>query len=278
MDLYQRYFNYLPRDIGKPERLVKVTQNKLLNALPVEQSPLNIALVLNEHAVVTDASLVRATVDSILSQSYQDWLLIVPDSLYAQLGDMDERVVTSSCINSVGDFYIGEVYAGDSLHIHALKVFIHNINTGTDFIYCDHTIISTTGKHTPQYKPQWNVELAYSTFYTESLTLYRLDLFVSLQHWLDFKSHYQRTLYIREEGKGLAKHIAFTLYHQANLSGNFTDESDLSALNVHLAKQGAFAEKGLISGSYKVNWPLPKEPPLVSIIIPTKNAKALVKQ
>ena len=275
--LYNYFVLKLPRDINKPKNLVQSTQDSILNQLLIRNVKFKIVLILNDDNDANFLSLSKKTVDSVLSQSYQSWLLIVPNTLYAEIREMDDRVIALPDIRFDDDVYIGEVYAGDCLHVHALKAFAHDINTETDLIYCDHNI-STTGNNTPQYKPKWNKELAYSTFYTEYLTLYRLDLFVSLQHWLDFKSHYQRTLYIREEGKGLAKHIAFTLYHQANLSRNFTDESDLSALNVHLAKQGAFAEKGLISGSYKVNWPLPKEPPLVSIIIPTKNAKALVKQ
>ena len=279
VNLYQRYFTDLPRDLDKPERLVKTTQNKVLNALNIKSSPLTIVLVLNECDGVTDLSQCKETVKSVLSQSYQRWLLIVPDSVYAEVGEMDDRIITHSDTCSVADVYIGELYLGDCLHIHALKAFIYNISPDTDLIYCDHDIINKMGKYnTPKYKPQWNSELAYSTFYMANLTLYRLSLFDDLAHWLNFKSHYQRLLYVRDVASPVVKHIALILYHQLNIPKKFTDESDLAALNTHLLKYAASAEKGLLQESYKLNWPLPIIAPLVSIIIPTKNGLELVKQ
>ncbi|MEL0630484.1 glycosyltransferase family 2 protein [Psychromonas aquatilis] len=279
VNLYQRYFTDLPRDLDKPEKLITPTQNKILAALEIKSSPLTILLTLNDYNDVTDYSVIKETIKSVLLQSYQNWLVIVPEHVHKEVEGMDERIVIQSHISSVDDMYIGEVYAGDCLHPHALKAFVHYIQSGTDLIYCDHDVINKSGKYnTPQYKSQWNSELAYSTFYMGCLTLYRLSLFNELSHWLQFKSHYQRLLYLREVSLLNVQHIALTLYHQLNTPLNLTDESDILAVNTHLAKQGVIAEKGLIEGSYKLNWPLPEIAPLVSIIIPTKNGKELVKQ
>ncbi|WP_025564757.1 glycosyltransferase family 2 protein [Psychromonas sp. SP041] len=284
VNVYHFFFTNLPYGLNKPERLVKSTQNKLLKALPIKDNEMLIILVLDDDFSVYNISQYIQTINSLLQQSYVNWLLVVPNVVLEALGLIDSRVISSAPINS-NSVFIGEVFVGDRLHKHALKAFVNKITDETNLIYCDHDFIDDIGKHySPQYKPQWNDELAYSTFYTENLTLYRLCNFNSLQEWLDFKSHYQRILYLREVSKGLFQHIAYTLYHVSreqfaiNTSHVFTDKSDLEALNIYLKEKGASAEVGLIEGSYKVNWNLPNILPLVSIIIPTKNGKKLVKQ
>ena len=82
-------------------------------------------------------------------------------------------------------------------------------------------------------------------------------------------------------------HIPYVLYHwraidvvQLRLAESekaYSAVAGLDALKSTLGYNDS-VEMGKLANTYKVNWPLPEPTPFVSIIIPTKNAKALVNQ
>lgn len=80
-------------------------------------------------------------------------------------------------------------------------------------------------------------------------------------------------------------HVPHILYHWRVLEGStalsegqksYSQDSGVKALQSALPN--TIVEPGPLANTYKVNWPIASEEPLVSLVIPTKNGMKLVKQ
>ncbi|WED24160.1 glycosyltransferase [Vibrio sp. JC009] len=259
--------------------LIQRTQDGILRKIKLRNSKCNtkIVLVLDVRSKDVNVEHAKRTIDSLYNQNFYNWHLYVIGEL-ADLLEDDNRV-TSTLVNLPEGTFIGQIYVGDILHRNALLAFAEEITKNTHLLYCDQDTINVSGQRVnPIFKPEWNDELSYSTFYMGSLTLYRLRCFGSLHGWLGFDSHYQRVLHLRRNSDGIFRHVDYILYHSCTNHENPVLETDLIELNKFLEKYKAKAMTGLTTDSYKINWPLPDILPLVSIIIPTKNAHNIVKQ
>ena len=168
-------------------------------------------------------------------------------------------------------------------------------NPGLRLIYSDEDKISSWGwRFDPYFKPDWSPELLLSQNYLCHLVAVRADLFRELggiregfdgaQDW-DFVLR-AAELCLAEE----IHHIPHILYHWRTARGS-TARSAKSKPAVPDASKRALKEacdrKGIViegieqmsrGGHFRIRRSLPSPPPLVSVIIPTRNQPELLKK
>lgn len=194
--------------------------------------------------------------------------------------------------------YIALLDHDDLLQIDALKAVIFYIEqeklnaNDVNILYSDEDKINEEGEfEQAHFKPQWNPDLLYSHNYICHLGVYKkslLDQIGGFRVGVEGSQDYDLLLRAIKacDEKGII-HIPYVLYHWRIAQGstalagsekNYTHDAGLKALQGYFSEtQGVTVETGLLSNTYKVNWPI-VDSPLVSIIIPTKNGLELVKQ
>ncbi len=279
--LYRKVMNITLEDIALEESAVEqilAIQNQMIDQF-VETSGLEwgrFLFVIDLQGIQDDdiGYLMRQTIDSLIELEDRNWCLLVLGKSTSHWERADERIVfNKDYITSFFD-YVCELTPGSTLHRCSLGMLLRQDNFGVNLYYCDHL----SSDLVPTFKPQWNKELAYSNYYMGHGCFYPLDKFMSFEHWLNFHSHYQRVLYLIEENNTQFTHVEHLLIKEGLGLASETADDDLLALNRYLSTYGANATLGLLPKTYKVRWPLPDAPPLVSIIIPTKDRKDLVEQ
>lgn len=163
---------------------------------------------------------------------------------------------------------------GDTLQSNAIFYLLEAFKSG-GVVYCDTDQISDNGDmHNPRFLPSWNPDLLYSSAYVNTGVLVDTSLLRGM---------------ILDESKSIAEvladlslnnaeltvdHIALPLVHtKESVEGKLLPLRGVS--NSLLKKTGAAV---ILDGKFGVNrikWP--HSDPFVSLIIPTKNGKTLVK-
>ncbi|WP_417697029.1 glycosyltransferase family 2 protein [Psychromonas sp.] len=309
--LYRKYFMKLPIDGGYSE--IQVAQNKLLLGIKVNRLKATFSIVVPIYQ--PDLALFKEMVESVLLQRYRHWQLILVDdaskdqALTNYLSSLTEekritviqRVENGHISKASNDGlaaatadYIVLLDHDDLLHCDALSAMadaIHN-NPQAKVFYSDEDKITEKGERVlPHFKPQWNRDLLYSMNYVSHLGVYQRELVESVGGFrVGFEGSQDYDLLLRCVGKCHDQqivHVPYVLYHWRAIEGStalaeseksYSAQAGLKALQDALAGQVTSVEFGKLANTYKVNWPIPESQPLVSIIIPTKNAKKLVKQ
>ncbi|MFK3798203.1 glycosyltransferase [Pseudomonas sp. NPDC088444] len=262
-------------------------------------------------------NLLREAVDSIKSQLYKEWELCIADdassdpeviSYLKSLAKQDRRFkVTfrkenghiSNASNSALDLATGSFVAlmdnDDLLPESALYWVVRAIHENPDvgLIYSDEDKIDTAGKRSaPYFKSDWNEFLFRSQNMVCHLGVYKLDLVKQVGGFrVGFEGAQDYDLALRCAEKLERKqivHIPRVLYHWRIHSGSTAMGGDekpyaalagVKALDEHLQRKGNIGTTELLPmGMYRVHYARPAVEPLVSLIIPTRNAYALVKQ
>jgi GT2 family glycosyltransferase len=134
-------------------------------------------------------------------------------------------------------------------------------------IYCDHDILFNSERISPKFKPELNIDWLLCSNYMGNVILFNkaklcnkiknihLPLFDEQPDLL-----HELLKVVSSDSSCVVKHVPFVLYSEIN------DES------------GGKVENVTNTSVKRINWQLPKNYPLVSIIIPTRNGKNLVKQ
>ncbi|HCH0718191.1 TPA: glycosyltransferase family 2 protein [Vibrio parahaemolyticus] len=188
----------------------------------------------------------------------------------------------------------------DLLAPHALLTIAKaiNANPSADIFYSDEDKITLDGTRTdPHLKPQWSRDLLYSHNYISHLGVYRKEIIYSVGGFrIGFEGSQDYDLLLRcinhiESnvcGRALTNkiiHVPHILYHWRVLEGStalsegqksYSQDSGVKALQSALPN--TIVEPGPLANTYKVNWPIASEEPLVSLVIPTKNGMEIVKQ
>lgn len=176
---------------------------------------------------------------------------------------------------------------GDQLSPYALKHFAFVIQNHKDacVLYADEDRITALGRrHSPQFKPAWNPDLLFSdpcyshswairadhclrackalSAQGEEPCLYALALEITAQCNSEHILHLPEILYHRLDRSMEGRSTAQTA---ATLEAFFSRHRNPLRVTFH---QG---------GGHVVHWPLPDPPPLVSIIIPTRDQAALLR-
>jgi GT2 family glycosyltransferase len=191
--------------------------------------------------------------------------------------------------------YVALMDNDDLLPEHALywvaRTIIENPDVG--LIYSDEDKIDTNGKRSsPYFKSDWNEFLFRSQNMVCHLGVYRRDLVEKVGQFrpgFEGAQDYDLALRCSEQlEREQIIHIPRVLYHwrihagSTAMSGGekpYAAIAGLKALDEHLQRKGDIGKTELLPmGMYRVHYQLPAELPLVSLIIPTRNAHGLVKQ
>lgn len=250
-------------------------------------------------------------VHSVQAQVYPNWELCIADDaspqphvrpLLEKLAAADSRIkVTfreknghiSAASNSALELATGDYVAlldhDDELSPNALHEVVAMLNTHaeTDVIYSDEDKIDEEGhRHEPYFKPDWLPDLFHGQNYLSHLTVYRAAL---VRDAGGFRAGYEGSqdwdLALRIIGKirdhTRIRHIPKILYHWRAIPGstalmlsekNYPLEAARRALTDYFASRSEKITLHHVPGDHwRVQYALPPEAPLVSLIIPTRN-------
>lgn len=261
--------------------------------------------------------LLREAIDSVRAQLYTRWELCLADDASTNpavteylktLGAQDKRIKVvfreqnghiSQASNSALAVAKGQFVAlmdnDDLLPRHALYWIARTIRENPDagLIYSDEDKIDTNGvRSAPYFKSDWNEFLFRSQNMICHLAAYRRDLVNQVgQFRVGYEGAQDYDLALRcvdQLERNQIIHIPRVLYHWRIHAGSTAMAGDekpyaalagVKALDDHLRRKGDVGSTELLpTGMYRVHYKLPEKQPLVSLVIPTRNAHALVKQ
>jgi GT2 family glycosyltransferase len=253
-----------------------------------------------------DLALLRQSMESLRKQAYPTWECVVacganvPEGAWHTLraaAQKDPRIkvleVSAShthvaLLNQALALAQGEwvmrLNPHDRLPKTALLQVAHQAGQApqVQLMYGDHDSIDTNGHRSqPCFKPAWNPDLFHSHNYMGPAVVHRREHMLSLGGYAaDFEGAEDHELGLRCV-HGIAGHqighIKKVLYHQNSRGACIVDayqahDAGRRALQLHL-KAGATVEvlDGPAPGMYRIKHVVAAEPPLVSIIIPTRD-------
>ena len=185
-----------------------------------------------------------------------------------------------------GDF-MAEISPYDTLAPHALFVVAQHLqhHPESTWIYSDHDEIDETGQRTrPCFKPDWNPDLFTAYPYIGNLCLHQTK---AIQQLGGYRNEYAGAeaydLCLRVLNKSIQTitHLPQVFYHQR--ATPWTDEktthsSGKTALRNFFLDTNIKVNDGIFPGSWHIQHPIPALPPLVSLLIPTRDkAEILAK-
>ena len=207
---------------------------------------------------------IRLSMESIQAQTYSRW-----------------RIGGQGALTSKQSVWMVPVRAGDILRSDALQQMAWAAAALAEavVIYSDHDFIGQDGqRHTPVFKPDWNLDLFHTHNYLADLCAFRSDL--CHQHQLeenallDESVRYELILRVADSRPRGIHHISHVLCHRRGAADK-TPTLGLAAqqgvLQRHLAPKGAIVQPGVLGGTTRVHWPLPESAPFVSLIIATRD-------
>ncbi|WP_226662952.1 glycosyltransferase family 2 protein [Microbulbifer aggregans] len=259
----------------------------------------------------TGIEFLSACIDSVLAQSYPNWQLCIaddasPDSrvreCLSNYQAMDPRIDVvfrtenghiSATSNSAlalakGDF-VAFLDHDDTLAPHALERVCEAISNSphAQLIYSDEDKINRAGyRFDPHFKPDWNPDLLLSNNYICHFTVLKADLVRQvggLRTGVEGSQDHDLLLRcLPHLNADKVVHIPEILYHWRAIEGStaldggeksYTTEAGIAALKHYVASQnlGAQVERGVVPNTYRTRWNLPKEKPLVSLLVPTRD-------
>jgi len=159
--------------------------------------------------------------------------------------------------------------------------------------YSDEDKITETGeRYDPYFKCDWNPDLFLSHNLVTHLAVYPTELvreLGGLREGYEGAQDYDLVLRVLEKvSSAQIRHIPRILYHWRAIEGSTARSADQKpyalqaaqkAIGESLTRQGktvTVTESQEVSGMVQVKYHLPADPPLVSLIIPTRNGKALL--
>lgn len=262
----------------------------------------------------TDPAFLKEFIDSFLNQSYQYGQLVLADASdadHAYVGEYvrsldSEKIVyvklennggisenTNRAVKYAGGDYICLADHDDILSPDALYQMAKRIrDTGADFVYSDEALFDTdwTNPIVAHFKPDFSLFYLTNCNYICHLACMKKRLFEALgglKKEYDGAQDHDLFLKVRESGAKIS-HIPKVLYywrvHSASTSGGmeakpYVTRHGVAALQAHLDRCGiaAKAKEGMFPGTYKADYTI-ENPPLVSIIIPNKDRKAVLEK
>ncbi|HMS27492.1 MAG TPA: glycosyltransferase family 2 protein [Burkholderiaceae bacterium] len=138
----------------------------------------------------------------------------------------------------------------------------------------------------PDFKPDWNLDLFYSNNYTQDLCFFEHELirqcggFVVEYNDLVIASFAMTLRAIESIKPTQIYHVPEILVHVRNLAETRKAEMDfyVQILNAHFLRTRQYAHALVGVDTWHIQYTLPTTPPLVSLIIPTRNNVSLLRQ
>lgn len=248
-------------------------------------------------------ALLADTLDSLGAQVYGGWRFTVfsvgaaPDETFAQHPQLEWRRCESEpslseCLNRVAAQteceWLLSLPLGDRIDPRALLLFADASQHGqqVQLWYCDEDQTSAEGERSePAFKPDFNIDLLRSWPYFGDAMVVRRQAVIGLEGYRPFPGAENYDLALRlwqRHGDTALAHLPKLLYHALAAEARGDDlsiviASGLEAVADHLQRTEpeATVETAALPGTHRVRYPLSQQP-LVSIIVPTRNAKALL--
>lgn len=283
-----------PGDLSKQNDIVFPYNPTFSIIVPVYNTPLN---------------LFKDMIESVLSQSYKHWELILVNASpeNADLGnavskakafcnkvkvlDLDTNFGIAGNTNrgiqqADGDF-ICFFDHDDILEPNLLFSYAEAINNDkeVDLLYCDEDKLMPDGTLAqPLFKPDFDIDLLRNVNYICHMLCIRKELLDTIEpstRELDGAQDHDLTLKAVEKARKV-RHIPRVLYHwritEASTAASadskpYATQAGITAVQNHLNRLGidATVSQSRRPFNYKVTYCVPKDSPLVSIIIPTKD-------
>jgi glycosyltransferase involved in cell wall biosynthesis len=252
----------------------------------------------------------RRMIDSVREQTYPHWELCLADDastephvhrILAEAAAADPRIrvasrttnghisaASNSALELATGEFVGLLDHDDELAPHAL----HEVSLviarrpAADLIYSDEDKIDEDGRRfEPYFKPDWNPDLFLGQNYLSHFSVYRKALVREVGGFrVGYEGSQDWDLALRVTARSAADrivHIPKVLYHWRAIAGStalelseksYPVEAARRALTDHFAAAGIAARlEPVPGGHWRVVYPVPQPPPLVSIIIPTRN-------
>lgn len=218
------------------------------------------------------------TMDSLAAQPYQDFTVRV-------LNESEARNGLAGLL--ADEDWLLLLRAGDRLSRRALYEFAAAIlaHPGAAMIYSDDDAIDAAGCGIdPRFKPDWSISHLRATDYIGNAAVFLADAVKAAGNipLAGEASLYDIKLRVAEQiTDNQVAHIPSVLLHRATdvVGTQNADESSMQAVREHLSRCGMSAEVFWARAScWRVKYDLPAPMPLVSIIVPTRDAEALLRQ
>ena len=260
----------------------------------------------------------RRAIETVRAQLYEHWELCIADDcspnpevgeVLRELAKEDARIKVvfreknghiSAASNSALALASGELVVlmdhDDELPEHALYWVLeeHNAHPDAGIIFSDEDKLDEQGRRfDPYFKSDWNPDLFYSHNLISHLGVYKTELIRQVGGFrvgLEGSQDYDLALRIIEKLQDVQiRHIPRVLYHWRAILGSTArspDQKDYAevaarrAIQDHFERVGSAAkiEPGPSGGLHRARYPLPAKPPLVSIIIPTRDGLRLLRR
>jgi len=258
----------------------------------------------------------QAAIDSVRAQIYPHWELCIADDastaphvreLLERCAASDSRIrvvfrpenghisaASNSALELVSAPWIALMDHDDLLSEDALLRVAECVQAHPDarLVYSDEDKVDAAGTRSdPYFKPDWNLDLFRSQNMFSHLGVLATDLVREVggfRQGLEGSQDWDLVLRCVERIKpDQVRHIPRVLYHwrvheestaRSMNAKPYAAVAGERALNEHYARLGVAAQAEYIGYGYRTRFTLPDPPPLVSIVIPTRNALALVRQ
>ncbi|MCT8997412.1 glycosyltransferase family 2 protein [Chelativorans intermedius] len=280
----------------------------------IEAPPL-ISVVMPVHD--TPESHLREAIESVRAQIYEKWELCIADDcsraphvrkVLDSYAALDPRIkvayrrrnghisrASNSAFALAGGEWVAMLDHDDVLRPHALAEVALEIarHPQAQIIYTDEDKIDARGqRYDPYFKPDFSRELFRSQNYLNHLTVHRAANIREVGGWrpgFEGSQDYDLNLRIFERiDPSAIRHIPKVLYHWRAGKGSTALNADekgyaysagLRALQEHVRRTGlaATAEQAPGTPFYRLRHSLPEPPPLVSLIIPTRDRTELLR-
>ncbi|MFH6781187.1 MULTISPECIES: glycosyltransferase [Methylobacterium] len=225
------------------------------------------------EAAADEAEAVRRTVAALLAQGHRDWRLSLTWRGPAPAGLLpDPRIAADTLPDGVamGHLRPGDVLAPDAL-THLAAAFAGS--APADLAYADSEADTRDGLR-PSLKPGWSPDLALTTLYPGRPLLVSAAL-VARTGWAPGQGARALLLAATLAGPARIRRIPRILCRAAPEAPDPDGhEADLAAA---LERAGAPAALVRTGDVLDLDWPLPEPPPLVSIVIPTRDRPELLR-
>ncbi len=259
----------------------------------------------------------RHAIDSVRAQTYPNWEFCIADDastaghvrlLLEKAAADDKRIklifrdqnghiaeASNSALKLASGDYVALLDHDDELAPNALFEVATALQTNREaaYLYSDEDKIDEDGRrNTPYFKPDWLPDLFHGQNYTSHLSVFRTAAVRAVggfRKGFEGSQDWDLALRVIEEATpDRIVHIPRILYHWRAIPGStalvlsekdYPIDAARRALAEHFSRQGQSVEILPVQGGHwRVRHPLPDQPPLVSLIIPTRNGILVLKR
>lgn len=184
-----------------------------------------------------------------------------------------------------GDF-VAVLGAGDLLPEQALYWMAGTILSSPEarLLYSDGDHVNEQGeRQAPAFKPDWSLELLRSANYIGQLALFRCDALMKAGGLTaaDYAGDHHDLLLRMADVLSASQvaHIPAVLCHRRADPQIESASGGVAAVEAHLTRNGIPATVSeTLPGAYRISYHLPERPPMISLVIPTRDAVAWTKR